>query len=103
MAKYVLIHGGLKVGSGPDAKHAEVLDRIDLDPKVARAMDPDGRKLLTEEEWAVAMKEAAIRIELEEKRRALGDVRPVPPTLEAAIQLEMARQKRTPAKPEAKK
>lgn len=91
MAKFVLIHGQLKVGAGAAGYHAQVLDRVELDPAAAKQLDPEGTKLISLEEWEIAKKEAKARAELEAKRKALGDDRPVPATLADALELEMRR------------
>jgi hypothetical protein len=88
---YVIIHGGLKVGTGPEAVHKGMLDRVELDAKHAKAMDPDGKKLMPVDEWEVAKQESVARAALEAKRKELGETKPVPETLAAALALETKR------------
>jgi len=88
MPNYVVVHGSVKVGEKADAKHVGVGETVELTEKQAKAMDPLGHILMLPEQWESVKKQAAALAELEEKRQALGEERPLPPKLGAAVEIE---------------
>lgn len=111
LVKIVLVHGGLKLGTGPEAKYAQRGDEVELDEKAVADLDPS--TWMTPESWVSAKAQAKAQADLEaELAKAAADgkkAKPLPPKLGAAIeaekkklQAEAARKKTPESKPESK-
>lgn len=87
MGKYVVIHGSVKTGTGPEALHVPRTKAIELDEKVAKPLLESGT-IVKAEEWDAAKKVAIANAELEAARKKLGENKPLSKTLLEAIEAE---------------
>jgi len=111
MPKIVLVHGGLKVGTGPEAAFAQRGDVVEVTDVALKDLDP--ASYMSPEAWESAKKQAQAQVELEAElakaSAASGTAKKLPPKLGAAIeaekkklQAEAAKKKAAEPKPAAK-